>query len=150
MILITDPTRVTTNSEHLLMGLGWQENRAYLYVQANGAISIGAVCDMTEAGQADELDSARAASINGSPLGAAQVAIPDDSYGWIQVYGPCGRIQVAGTVTAGDYVWATTTDGALDDTDVANTNIHGIRVAARTNAGNTSGFLNWPGIQGDG
>ena len=54
---------------------------------------------------------------------------PNDSYGWLQVKGPCAAIQAAGALSIGDYLWATTTDGAIDDTNTANANIHGIAVA---------------------
>ena len=147
---IFDPTEVSTKAEFALHSFGRHDGtKGYVYIKANGAISVGAVCVIPINGEADELDAGNVATNNGLPLGVAQTAIANDSYGWLQVSGPCGAIQVSGTVTAGDYLWATTTDGALDDADVANANIHGIAVAARTGAGNTSGILTFPTIQGD-
>ena len=147
---IFDPTRVSTKPEFALHTFAIHDGtRGYEYVKANGAISVGAVCAIEINAEADELDAANVASINGMPLGVAQTAIANDSYGWLQVKGPCGAIQVAGAVSKGDYLWATTTDGAIDDADVANANIHGITVAARSSAGNTSGILTFPTIQGD-
>ena len=147
---IFDPTRVSTMLEFSLHTYALHEGlRGYEYVQANGAISVGAVCVIPPSGDADELDSANVAAINGFPLGVAQTAIPNDSYGWLQVKGPCAAIQAAGALSIGDYLWATTTDGAIDDTNVANANIHGIAVLAVAAAGNTSGILTFPTIQGD-
>ena len=147
---IFDPTRVTTKAEFAIHTKASEAGvREYIYAKANGAISVGAVCNVDSAGEADELDSANAATINGQPLGVAQVAIANDSYGWLQVYGPCAAIQVAGAVSKGDYIWGTTTDGAIDDADVANANLRGITVNARSSAGNTSGFLTYPTVQGN-
>ena len=147
---IFDPTRVSTKAEFALHTLAFHDGtKGYVYVKADGAISVGAVCVIAINAEADELDSANVASINGLGLGVAQTAIANNSYGWVQVYGPCGAIQVAGAVSVGDYLWATTTDGAIDDADVANANIRGISVAARSSAGNTSGVLMFPTIQGN-
>ena len=147
---IFDPTRVSTKEEFSLHTFARHEGtRGFVYVKADGAISVGAVCVIPLDGDADELDAGNVATINGMPLGVAQTAIANNSYGWLQVSGPCGAIQVSGAVSAGDYLWATTTDGAIDDADVANANVHGIAVAARSSAGNTSGLLTLPTIQGD-
>ena len=150
MAEIFDPTRVSTKEEFSLHTTLFDEGiRAYHYVKADGAISVGAVCVIPIDGDADELDSGNVATINGLGLGVAQTAIANNSYGWLQVYGPFAAIQVSGAVSAGDYLWATTTDGALDDADVANANIRGIAVAARSSAGNTSGILTFPTVGGD-
>ena len=105
MATIFDPTRVSTKREFSLHAYGLHEGtRGYEYVQANGAISVGAVCVIPPSGDADELDSANVAAINGFPLGVAQTAIPDDSYGWLQVKGPCGAIQAAGALSIGEII----------------------------------------------
>ena len=148
---IFDPERVTTTQDFTPNGLSFHSGsgKGFVYVQADGAISVGAVCTIKRAGQADELDAGNVATNNGLQLGVAQVAIADDSWGWLQVFGVCDAIQVAGAVSIGDYLWATTTDGALDDADVANANIRGISVNARSSAGNTPGILTFPTIGGN-
>ena len=148
---IFDPERVSNTEDFTLNGLAFHSGTGtgFVYVKADGAISIGAVCTIKPDGEADELDAANVASNNGCQLGVAQVAISNNSYGWLQVFGRCGAIQVAGAVSVGDYLWATTTDGAIDDADVANANLRGIYVNARGSAGNTSGLLTFPTIQGN-
>ena len=143
---IFDPTRVTDDAEYSLHTLLFDEGvRGYVYVQAMGAISVGAVCSIEHAGQADELDSA-STDLYGSMLGVAQTAMTDNDYGWLQVYGPCAAIQVTATVAKGNDLFGTTTDGGISSTSTA-AFIKGINVAARTGAGNTSGILAFPLVQ---
>ena len=141
---IFDPTRVSTKAEFAPHTFDTSEGlRGYMYAKADGAISVGAVCVIDTDGTADELDSANT-NIYGLPLGVAQHAIADDSYGWLQVMGPCAAIQVSAAVAVGAQVFGTTTDGAISTSNVANANINGIKVNVRSSAGNTSGFLWFP------
>ena len=141
---VFDPTRVTTKAEFSsFTELSDAGVRSYIYVEADGAISVGAVCVIDSDGSADELDSANT-NIYGLPLGVAQTAIANDSHGWLQVSGPCAAIQVSAAVAVGAQVFGTTTDGAISTTNVANANITGIKVNVRSSAGNTSGFLWYP------
>ena len=83
---IFDPTRTSTDAEFsvftVLSDAGVQ---SYMYVKADGAISVGAVCIIDTDGTADEGTGTLAATHSGCPVGVAQTAIADDDYGWLQV-----------------------------------------------------------------
>ena len=82
----------------------------------------------------------------------AQTAIADDdSYGWLQVKGPCAAIQSDGVLTVGETIWFGATAGALSDTDDCGfAQIYGLKANAIAAAGNTTGILDSnPTVQGD-
>ena len=140
---IFDPTKVSTTRGFALQTIAYNDgNKGYMYVKADGAISVGAVCEVGLTGEADELDSATT-NIYGSPLGVAQVAIPDNSYGWLQVYGPCDAIEVAASTTLGAKMYGSTVDGRIA-VGVTEAEVFGILVKAKSAAGNTTGFLTFP------
>ena len=104
-VQIIDPTLVTTTSTHQLHTIGWVTSRAYRYVQANGAIGVGKAAFVNQAGQATPV-TATVTTHSGLPIGIAQTAIANDSYGWLQVFGPCTSIDTAGTVSNGEELFA--------------------------------------------
>ena len=147
---IFDPTRVSTKAEFSVFTQALHEGvKGYMYVEADGAISVGAVCLIDTDGTADEGTGTLAATHSGCPVGVAQTAIPDNSYGWLQRSGPCAAIQSDGVLTVGETIWFGTTAGGISDTNTADAQIYGLKANAIAAAGNTTGFLDNPTVQGD-
>ena len=144
---IFDPTEVTTSAKFKLFTLAYTDGtKGFVYGKAEGAISAGAVCVCKGTdGDFDELATTLAAANDGAIVAVAQTAIPDNSYGWLQVWGLCDAIEVNAGVTTGASLHTTSTPGRIDDADTTG-NIYGIRVEARTTIGNTTGVLNFPTI----
>ena len=147
---IFDPTRTSTKAEFGVFTVLSDEGiRSYEYVQADGAISVGAVCIIDSDGTAIEGTATLAPTHSGCPVGVAQTAIADDSYGWLQVDGPCAAIQSDGALSVGETIWFGSTAGALSDTNTADCQISGLKVDVLSAAGNGTGILTRPTVQGD-
>ena len=150
MATIFDPTEVSTNPEFSLHSQALHAGtKGYMYVEADGAISVGAVCIIDTDGTAIEGTATLAPTHSGCPVGVSQVAIPDNSYGWLQRSGPCDAIQSDGALSVGETVWFGSTAGALSDTNTADCQIYGLKVNVLSAAGNGTGFLDNPTVQGD-
>lgn len=125
-----------------------QGGKAYVYCQANGAITgDGYVVTMDEAFQAVMLTTSNDAL--GDKIGVVDVAFADDDYGWVQVYGPCG-IRTEQDAAANGRLAATSDAGQVDDASTVGTlYIEGMVLGTATggaDAVNTTGSLNWPAI----
>ena len=145
-----NPTRVSTKAGFSVFTQALHEGvKGYMYVQADGAISVGAVCIIDTDGTAIEGTATLAPTHSGCPVGVSQVAIPDDSYGWLQVCGPCDAIQSDGALSVGETIWFGSTAGALSDTNTADCQIYGLKVDVLSAAGNGTGILMNPTVQGD-
>lgn len=141
-------TRTTTWAEFALGTVAWLDGKAFLYVQAAGAVTgDGYVVTISEAFQAAMLTSSNDAL--GDKIGVADVAFADDDYGWVQVYGPCG-IRSEASALANSRLAATGDDGQVDDASTVGTlYIEGMVFGTATggaDAVNTTGSLNWPTI----
>ena len=118
---IFDPTRTSDEGRvlHSSPNCRMEELRGFMYAQADGAISVGAVCIIDTDGTADEGTATLAATHSGCAVGVAQTAIADDeSYGWLQTR----RVRVRRSsrtevLTVGESIWFGATAGALSDTD---------------------------------
>lgn len=87
------------------------DNSEFVYVQANGAIAqYDAVA--IDAGQAAPLSATNA--ITGVEIGAAQVALADNEYGFVQTRGACS-VNVLASAATDVQLYATATAGSLDD-----------------------------------
>ena len=86
----------------------------YVYVQANGAITATDVVVITEAGQADAIDTTNSAGALGTAVGVANVAFADDEYGWVQVRGAT-TCNVGSSAATGTKLNSTGTAGRIDD-----------------------------------
>lgn len=147
---IFDPTRTSSVAEFQLFTVLSDEGvRSYMYVQADGAISVGAVCIIDSDGTADEGSTTNAPTHSGCPVGVAQTAIADDDYGWLQVSGPCAAIQAGEALTVGETIYFGTTAGALSDTNTGDCQISGLKIDAVGSASNGTGILMFPTVQGD-
>ena len=145
---IYDPTEVTTDSRFALHTLAFTDGtKGHIYVQANGTLAVGDVCAIGHDGQVRGTSTTRSDDEKGLMLGVVVVAMPDNSYGWLQVYGVGSVAVTADTTDAGEQLYTTSTGGGLSVT--ASTGIvNGIFVVDRSSAGNADAFLSFPTIQG--
>ena len=147
---IFDPTRTSPDAEFseftVLSDAGV---KSYMYAQADGAISVGAVCIIDTDGTAIE----GTATLAPTHSVALSVWLRPPSlmtdYGWLQVDGPCAAIQSDGALSVGETIWFGSTAGALSDTNTGDCQIYGLKVDALSAAGNGTGFLTRPTVQGD-
>jgi hypothetical protein len=99
--------------------VGYQE---FIYGRADGAVTgAGYLCvEATgfDFAMATTTNTAPGASGHGSRVGAAQVALADNQYGWFQVYGK-GSLRTAAAAAKGTRLNTTATGGALDDDGTA-------------------------------
>ena len=147
---IFDPTRTSSKAEFAVFTVASDAGvRGFMYAQADGAISVGAVCIIDTDGTAIEGTATLATTHSGCPVGVAQTAIADDDYGWLQVSGPCAAIQSDGALSVGETIWFGSTAGALSDTNTADCQIYGLKADVISAAGNGTGFLMYPTVQGD-
>ena len=147
---IFDPTVTSSVAEFEVHTVLSDEGvRSYQYARADGAVSVGAVCIIDTDGTAVEGTATLAPTHSGCPVGVAQTAIADDDYGWLQVDGPCDAIQSDGALSVGETIWFGSTAGALSDTNTADCQIYGLKVDVLSAAGNGTGFLTRPTVQGD-
>ena len=142
---VFDPTRTEQTSVNTLGAVLFDSRgKAWIYVQAAGAISVGQVCRVDRNRQADTMTTAEADGHVGGTVAVAQVAFSDNDYGWLQVYGQCNNISVA-TVAVGVQLYTTTTSGRLDDT-ASDGPIVGINTIASTGNNVVAGMLNFPTV----
>lgn len=121
-------------------------SKEYVYVQADGAIAATDVVILTEAYQADSIDTTNSAGAIGDLCGVAEGALADDEYGWIQVKGAC-TVNVASSAAANTVLNSTATAGRIDDdaTSGAET-IVGLVTTAAESSNAAAGMLNYPYI----
>ena len=152
-----DPLKVRTSAEgpeFVLGTVGWLMTSAglkgYMYCQANGAwTALGYMVVVDSGFDAEHLtvtSSAPGAGF-GRPVGAAQAAVADNGYGWIQIYGR-GSIRTLASAALGTRLNSTATAGAVDDDGTASSEvINGISLGTATGgaeATNADGFFIFP------
>lgn len=140
-----------TNPRFALGTVMWDAGKAYVYIQANGAITgDGYVVSWKQDFDAIMVDTDTAATVaEGRYVGVVECAFTDNQYGWAQVYGPCG-IRSEQDALANAKLYATADGGQVDDAPAAGKYIHGMHFGSATggaDAVNTTGFLNWPTIE---
>ena len=95
---IFNPTLVTTGRTYKpgqrMRDVNGEE---YIFVQADSAITANRVVVVTEDYKAQNITGARADP--GDLVGVAKTAIPDESYGWVSIWGK-GDVQAAATAAA--------------------------------------------------
>ncbi len=147
-----NPTLRTTAADFELLDKHTDEDgRAWLYVQANGAIVINAACVITEAGQAAEASVTTTATARGDAVGIATAAFADNEYGWLAVYGTGTDILVLVSASAAANVPlnSTATDGELDDDGSVGAEVIDGLVIITADGGSGSAIqaeLNWPTV----
>jgi hypothetical protein len=123
-------SRVTTDAE-FAVGDYTQGNdgSAWMYVQANGAITQYDWVGVDENFQAGALTAAMAG--DGWSVGVAQIAFADNEYGWVAVKGHNITARVGASCAADVVLYTTATAGVLDD--ATGTRIDGV-VAVTANS----------------
>lgn len=144
-------TRRETSPEFALNDLAWDRGKAYVYVQADGAITQnGSVCTITNAGQCIMIDTDTAATfLEGNRVAIAEAAFADNDYGWVQVYGACD-VDSEQDALASKKLGGTSTGGHVDDAAATGLFINGLHLQTATggtDAINATGFIKWATIE---
>lgn len=152
-----DQVRTTSEGPEFRLGTvgvlnGSDGTKAYVYVQANGAVTAaGYVCVVDSAFDAEmtTLTSTAPGAGVGKQVGAAMAAIADNGYGWLQVYGK-GSVRTLASAAAGTRLNSTATSGALDDDGTASSEqIFGLTLNTATGgaeATNADAYFSWPTV----
>jgi len=120
------------------------EGKEYVYVQADGAITANDVVIITEAYQADQIDTTNSNGALGDRVGVAAHDFADDEYGWVQVKGPC-TINVGSSAAANTKLNTTATAGRVDDDATAGAEtIHGLYTTGAESSNEAAGILIYP------
>lgn len=152
-ILGLDPSLVvaTTDLPGFEVGqIGFDDaGKAYQFVRANGAIAVGDVVGIDEAGDATPVTTTTTAPGTGQglPAGVAVVALADNEWGWVQRQGVVAAINVASSAAAHTNLNSTATGGRIDDDATSGAEvIEGITTTAAESSNSAAGILNWPYI----
>lgn len=124
--------------------------KLFLYVHAAEAITgAGYLCVVDSAGEAEMADTTSTAPGAGAGcrVGAAQAAIADNEWFWIQVYGK-GSLRTLASAALGTELTSSATAGAVDDATTAGLEvINGLTLGTATGgaeATNTDAYFNFP------
>lgn len=122
----------------------------FMYVHAAEAITAaGYLCVVDSSFEAEMADTTSTAPGAGAgrPCGAAQAAIADNEYFWIQIYG-VGSIRTLASAAVGTELTCSATPGAVDDATTAGLEvINGLSLGTASGGAaetNTDGFFNFP------
>jgi len=132
---------------------GMQIGKEFVYVHANGVAVVGDVMGIDEAYEADQVTTTTSAPGTGAglPLGVAVVALADNEWGWVQIYGVVAAINVGTSAAAHTILNTTATVGRVDDDSTAGAeDIVGLTTTAAESGNLAAGILNYPiiGITG--
>jgi hypothetical protein len=123
------------------------DGNEFVYVQANGAITAGDVVILTEAFQADALDTTNSAGAIGDKVGVAKGTLADDDYGWVQIFGVASAVNATTGATANTVLNSTGTAGRVNDDATGGTeSITGLYITATAADNTAAGILNYPFI----
>jgi hypothetical protein len=125
-------------------------SKLYLYVHAAEAITgAGYLCVVDSVGEAEMVDTTSSAPGAGAGMrcGAAQAAINDNEWFWIQVYGR-GSLRTLASAAVGTELTSSATPGAVDDATTAGLEvINGLSLGTATGgaeATNADAYFNFP------
>lgn len=122
------------------------DGNEFVWVQADGAITANDVVILTEAFQADQIDTTNSAGAIGDKVGVAKGTLSDNDYGWVQIYGTC-TMNVATSCAANTKLNTTATAGRVDDDATAGAEtILGLITTAAESSNAAAGWLNYPMI----
>ena len=125
------------------------DGNEYVYVHANGVAVVGDVMGVDEAFEADQVTTTTSAPGTGQGLwlGVAIVALADNEFGWVQVYGVVAAINVATSAAAHTLLNTTATVGRIDDDATTGAEeVQGITTTAAESSNLAAGILNYPYI----
>ena len=124
--------------------------RYFLYVHAAEAITgAGYLCVVDSAFEAEMADTTSTAPGAGAGcrVGAAQAAVADNEYFWIQVYGK-GSLRTLASAALGTELTCSATPGAVDDATTAGLEVmSGLTLGTATGgaaATNADAYFNFP------
>jgi len=124
--------------------------KMYLYVHAAEAITAaGYLCVVDSDYEAEMLDTTSSAPGAGAGcrVGAAQSAVADNEWFWIQIYGK-GSVRTLASAAVGTELTSSATPGAVDDATTGGLEvINGLTLGTATagaEATNTDGYFNFP------
>lgn len=126
------------------------DDREYMYVEANEALTAGNAVLVHEDYGAEQIDATSAApgTGQGMPAGLVVATIASGGFGWIQIYGPGDvSLNVATSCAAHTMLHATATPGRLDDAIAAGLErIDGIVCTAAESSNAAACFLTHPRV----
>lgn len=132
--------------------VGGDGTKIFMYVKAKEAITgLGYMCVVDSAFTVEMLDTTSSAPGAGAgrPVGAAQAAMAQDGYGWLQVYGK-GSVRTLASAAVGTVLTSSATPGAVDDATTAGLEvIEGLSLGTATGgaaATNADGFFCFPHV----
>lgn len=134
-----------------LNDLIWDRGKAYIYGQADGAITgRGSVCTMTNAGQTIMGDTDTAATfLEGNRVVISPAVFVDNEYGWFQAYGSC-PVDSEQDALANKKLGFTAVGGHVDDAALTGLFINGLHLQTATggvDAINETGFIKWATVE---
>lgn len=124
------------------------DGNEYIYVQASGAVAQYNAVNIDPDGQAANLTKALHDSGFADLVGAPQVGLTDNQYGWALIWG-AGRVIVGANCSANDDLYTTGTAGRLDDTSSSQTEV--VRIMLTSGRGSGVGdapcLMRYPGLK---
>lgn len=115
-------------------------DKEYIFIQAGEALTANAAVVITEAGQAEMVDTTSTAAAFGDRVGVVSLAFDNDEYGWAQIYGAATVSAVTGCA-ANIAINSTATAGRLDDDATAGSEVINGLVLTATAADNLGAAL---------
>jgi hypothetical protein len=121
-------------------------DKEFIYVQAGEALTANAAVVITEAGQAEMVDTTSTASAFGDRVGVVSIAFDNDDYGWAQIYGAC-TLSIGSSAAANTALNSTATAGRLDDDATSGAEVIGGVVTTAAESSNlASALLTYPTV----
>lgn len=120
--------------------------KEFIYIQAGEALTANAAVVITEAGQAEMVDTTSTASAKGDRVGVVSIAFDNDDYGWAQIYGAC-TLSVGSSAAANTTLNSTATAGRLDDDATSGAEvINGVVTTAAESSNLAAAILTYPTV----
>lgn len=121
-------------------------DKEFIYVQAAEALTANAAVVITEAGQAEMVDTTSTASAFGDRVGVVSIAFDNDDFGWAQIYGAC-TLSVGTSAAANTRLNSTATAGRLDDDGTAGAEvIVGVATTGAESSNLANAILTYPTV----
>ena len=142
-ILGVNPTKAYTEAEFTLGALAWdRDGKAYRFVKFDGAVVEGASVDLKPGYNCSKTINT---SNIGTPVGYARTDVPDNGYGWVQVYGD-GDIRVGANAVRYMPLKSTATAGVTDDAGTRSISGVWLSTSRSGTVGLAPAWINFPQI----
>jgi hypothetical protein len=141
-------TKTTTEAEYALgTRASGKDGSEFVYVQADGAITAADVVILSEAWQADQLDTTNSNGALGDRVGVARTDFANDEYGWVQTHGVCDALNATTGCAANTKLNSTGTAGRIDDDGAGGAeSIAGLYLTAEAADNSAPAILSYPFI----